>query len=689
MELINQFLKRLDDDGIRYVHWKSNTNIDQALAGVDDLDILVIPEDAEKLNQIFSELKILRAYSEKDSWQEGITHYVGIDSAKRELVHVHLHYRLSVGYDYDKKYHLPLESAYMAGRNKYKNVFIPSVEHEFIVLVIRLILKNAFAPFLLLRLRKKINLFKTRKTQGIVSEEGYREYLDLRDRADRSKVKAIFAADFPFLSGRVFDECVSTVENNSSLKAYFSSARVLSLELREYKTHGEWKSYFVSIIRIAKIKFKSSLSRLIPSQNTRGKTPEYGGRIVAFVGGDGAGKTTTLRAVYDILGSQFKVKRVHIGRPKMSVMGFIVRVIGRCAQLLRQYDVRPALGYLAIAYDRKHAFMLAKRLRDKGTIVLLDRIPLEGVTSMDCPRVYKIANGKYKRLIKREEGLYAKIRGVDALFVLKLDPVIALKRRPEDDPDELLIRSGQIWNNDWHAPYGIEINTNENSREEVLSIVLEGLLERLSRPYLRVELVGLNGCGKSTLISALPKSYPNFASVLPARKHSILIFKNILLYGPALFRVYRRTRNRGMVRVYLYFKVSVDLMRRWEAKENSPCKDLILDEGPVFLLARAHMDGFSDLIVSDKDVACIKRFTSHIYRMRAPVDILYQRVQERPLQAGRGKFLEFEEFIQFCADYDEAYTVIDKQGMPFSTIDTSEATPAETFRWFKINAGDE
>jgi hypothetical protein len=101
------------------------------------------------------------------------------------------------------------------------------------------------------------------------------------------------------------------------------------------------------------------------------------------------------------------------------------------------------------------------------------------------------------------------------------------------------------------------------------------------------------------------------------------------------------------------------------------------------------MDGFSDLIVSDKDVAQIKRHTKYIYRMSAPIDLLYQRVQERPLQAGRGKFLEFEEFVQFCADYNEAYTVIDEQGMPFSTIDTSKTTPAETFRWFKINAGDE
>ena len=689
MDLINQFLNRLHDEGIRYVHWKSNTNIDQALTGIDDFDILVIPEDADKLNQVFNELKILRAYSEKDSWQEGITHYVGIDCARKKIFHVHLHYKLSLGYDYDKKYCLPIEHAYVAGRNRYKNTFIPSVEHEFIILVIRLILKNAFVPFLLLNLRRKISVYSARKTEGIISGSGYREYLDLRSRYDQSKAKSIISTELPYLSVHLFDSCISALDNNSSLISYFVCAQNMSFQLSDYKTHGELKSYVISIIRISKQKFKSVLSKLGLSQNPRGKSPQHGGRIIAFVGGDGAGKTTTLAALAKILCSQFKVQKVHIGRPKMSLMGFFVRVIGRFAQLLRQYEVRLALGYLAIAYDRKHAFLLARRLRERGTIVLLDRIPLKGITAMDCPRVHKVANGKFKWLKRVEEYLYSKIYGVDALFVLKLDPEIALRRRPEDDPDQLRIRSGQIWNNDWIAPYATEIDTNKNSREEVLSIVLAVLLGRLSRPYLRVELVGLNGCGKSTLIRALPQSYPNFASVLPSRKQTILILKNILLYAPALLRVYWRTRNRGMVRVYLYFKVSVDLMRRWEAKKNSPCSDLILDEGPVFLLARANMDGFSDLIVSKDDIAQIKRYTRHIFRLSAPVDILYQRVQERPLQAGRGQFLEFEEFVQFCADYDEAYTVIDKYGMPYSTIDTSKTTPAETFRWFKINAGDE
>ena len=111
MKLIKVFLENLEKSDIRYVHWKSNTNIKLALSGIDDLDILVDPNNERDLNDVFKKLKFVRAYSEKDSWQDGITHFLGLDIDSQKLVHVHLHYKLALGFDYDKTYEIIREKA--------------------------------------------------------------------------------------------------------------------------------------------------------------------------------------------------------------------------------------------------------------------------------------------------------------------------------------------------------------------------------------------------------------------------------------------------------------------------------------------------------------------------------------------------------------------------------------------------
>ena len=74
-DFMQVFLEALDKENIKYVHWKSNTNIDKALSGEDDLDILVDPNKKNEIYHLFKELKIIRGYSEKDSWQNEIFHY--------------------------------------------------------------------------------------------------------------------------------------------------------------------------------------------------------------------------------------------------------------------------------------------------------------------------------------------------------------------------------------------------------------------------------------------------------------------------------------------------------------------------------------------------------------------------------------------------------------------------------------
>ena len=156
-------------------------------------------------------------------------------------------------------------------------------------------------------------------------------------------------------------------------------------------------------------------------------------------------------------------------------------IISKFFKILGLKDLRQALIYLAIASGRKKEFTKALKIKKQGGIVLLDRIPIVGITSMDCPRIHTISNDKFKWLSKIERKMYSEIKNIDELIVLKLNPEVALKRRPEDDASELLIRSGQIWVKDFSVIDRAHIINTENTfdyvEEKILRIIWKSLNE--------------------------------------------------------------------------------------------------------------------------------------------------------------------------------------------------------------------
>ena len=572
MKGIEGLLQQLEKENINYVHWKSNTNIKDALKGVDDLDILVDSKDKAKLLKIFKSLKFIRSYSNKDAWQKGIFHYVGVDVLDKKLIHIHLHFKLSLGYDYDKCFSLPIVNEYLIDRYNYKGkIFLPTYENEYCILVIRLILKNSLTPFLLHLPTKQFALLIDAHNKGVVKGNGFNEFLDLKSKISPHKLEKCLATNYPFISDTTFSYCESVLTSNNSVWAYFKAGKKLKKKLSSYRDYGEFTSFRKAFIRLYTIRFYALLRKVKFFNRTEGKKPCNGGRIIAFVGGDGAGKTTTISRIKKTLTNQFAVKTIHVGKPDMTILGLILRVCSKILLLLKIKELSRAFGYLSIAVNRKNAFQKACKFRDKGFIVLQDRIPLKGITSMDCPRVHTLANGKYKWLSRIEKKQYKAINGVDLLFVMKLNPEIALQRRPDDNPDELRMRSGQIWNNDWIAPYAFEINTGENNPEEVQKILLKIVWENLNKPFKRTEIIGLNGTGKSTLLKNIERNSPNLQKNIDIRNYPTLVFKSFLFNTIPTINIYFKTRNLNLSRIYFHFKTSLLLLRKWNKKNCYRC----------------------------------------------------------------------------------------------------------------------
>ncbi len=670
--LIQKFLIKLHDNKIDYVHWKSNTNIDKALVGDDDLDMLVNPKDKSKVYRVFKELKIIRAYSEKDSWQHEIFHYFGLDIEEKRMVHIHLHFLLEVGYDFDKSFNLPIVERYIASKELYKNsIYISSVESEYIILIIRLILKNGVIPFLLTLPTSWWDLYcKKSKIEG----SAYREYIDLRGRSSREKIDKLLNSIFNFIDKSLFYELERVVERNDSLISYFLAEIKLRKYLKKYSYNSIAVSFIKSLYRVNLIR----LRKLFNSQIKLKKIPANGGRIFAFVGGDGAGKSSNIEKLSSILSKHYFVKKIHIGRPNYRgekrgyFLGHQIRNIGKILIKIGIRDFGKALNYFGLAIERKEAFKKAKKIKSKGGVVILDRIPLNGITAMDAPRIKREFGDRYRFLAKLEERIYSNFNGVDRVIALKLNPKIALKRRPKDNREELLIRSGQIWEYDFSKIDNTTVIDTENSFKYVEEEILKSIWDSIySKPRV-IELAGLAGTGKSTLKNHLLELYPKAIYGLRGDGVGLFLLKNIYLYlslyiqgGYGLFK--------SLIKIDI-------LQNRLKSGFYDSNQYLILDQGPIFYAVNiiSRLPKFENIIL-DK-IADIAQYYDEIIFLEAPLDILSNRINSRE-QKHRVKNLNKSVQIEFLKRHREVFKKVLKlfhsKGVRVYGVDTSSSSPDE------------
>jgi thymidylate kinase len=106
----------------------------------------------------------------------------------------------------------------------------------------------------------------------------------------------------------------------------------------------------------------------------------------------------------------------------------------------------------------------------RGSIVICDRFPLRQIRLMDGarsralrPSVKLDSTGRF--LARLENRYYDRILPPDLLIVLRVDPDIAVARKPEEVPRFVRARSEEIFGLDWgSAP----------------AVVLDGTRDRLS-----------------------------------------------------------------------------------------------------------------------------------------------------------------------------------------------------------------
>ena len=155
--LLKNYFSQLSE--IQYVHWKSNSHLDAALNGETDLDLLVSQKDAQQFRKITFEHGFKQMISSPEKQFPGLEDYLGFDPESGRLIHLHIHYRLIIGKQYAKNYHLPLEECLLASHQVVGGVKTSSVEWELAFLIVRALLKIKDRKFFLTTNRLIIDCF--------------------------------------------------------------------------------------------------------------------------------------------------------------------------------------------------------------------------------------------------------------------------------------------------------------------------------------------------------------------------------------------------------------------------------------------------------------------------------------------------------------------------------------------------
>jgi thymidylate kinase len=486
LNLIFQLCQALAEEGITYCHWKSNNALDRSASGDNDLDLLVSRADADRFAEILFRLGFKQAQAPAEKQMHGVSDYYGYDEKADKLIHVHAHYQLILGHDMTKNYRLPIERAYLESAVQANLFKVPAPEFEFIVFVIRMVLKHLTWDVVF-------------GGEGTLKTAERQELAYLQARINRDLVDDLLKRHLPYIDAELFNNCIQALQPGCSIWTRMKTGQQLQTRLQTDARRPWLIDTFLKLWRRVALAIRRRIFKASSQYRL-----ESGGAMIALVGGDGAGKSTAVDALYAWLSKNLDTTRVHMGKPAWSWPTITIRSFLKIGQLLGLYPleasfeetleqkslVSPGYPWLVReacqARDRYRTYLKARRFAAQGGLVIFDRAPLPQIQLMDGPQTQRFISRLMaspqaeqfmsphpthrlaKFLVKLEESYYHQIVLPELLIVLRVDPEIAVQRKTDEDAASVRERSTEIWALNWESTTAHLIDASQ-SKTDVLS----------------------------------------------------------------------------------------------------------------------------------------------------------------------------------------------------------------------------
>ena len=301
LEIVNRLIRKLHEENIVYCHWKSNEHLREGMFGTTDLDILVERNTCLTLARILSETGFKRFTPRPWGSYPAIEDYLSLDPTTGKLIHLHLHYQLTVGEKHLKGYRLPWEDLVLSNRqfNQKENIYVADPNAEMILLLVRAALK--------LRTRDRIFAWLGRPYfRGAMLKEF--QWLKVRTQKEIAveTARGILGKKAAGLVG-------SMISGKPSLRWLHAFRKSTVDTLRLYRTYGKIEGILRRWLREFYWLLGAVNKRYLHTPVPFARTAINGGLVVALIGPDGSGKSTLTKAINSWLSWKLDVLTIYFG----------------------------------------------------------------------------------------------------------------------------------------------------------------------------------------------------------------------------------------------------------------------------------------------------------------------------------------------------------------------------------------
>lgn len=439
-------LSVLDDfnrQGIAYCYWKSSRRLSAVLAGEGDVDLLVSRADQHLAQAILikSGLKLFPSAADRD--HPSVLSFLGFDEVSGQLIHLHLHFRLVVGERSLKNYRLPWEDTLLA-RTKMHPVYqiqILDPTSEALLLIVRSSLELRYSdPMTLYDWRAKARSFELDRQE-------------LRVRVDRIALRDVAAK---LLSEDLAAQTADALFTDDPLEKLGLLRRRLRRHAKIYRGYNSIEMRARSLGRTVHWVAGKLNRDLLQAPRLWNRRAPGGGCIVAILGVDGSGKSTSVATMRSWLGTKIDVIPIYFGTgdgkpsfvlwPFKLILPLMLRILkskpkgatrGKATENApgAVHSALLAVWALAVALDKRAKLTTAARAANRGLIVLADRYPQDQISSYNDSPMLTNLRSVPEWLRRFERDVYARARRVQPDLIIKLTvtPETTALREPAMD----------------------------------------------------------------------------------------------------------------------------------------------------------------------------------------------------------------------------------------------------------------